>query len=177
MNWEDCKKQVDKFPGAVYKSFTDYTSAKEYMFKTPVKSKNSGVYKAYVDGSYNANTKEYSGAYVLLKDGQVIKEFSKKYCDEASSMRNVAGEIAAAKLVIAYCLSANIKKLIIFHDYQGIAAWCTKEWKAKNRWTQEYADFYSAATRSMQITFEKVKGHSGDPFNDRADELAKLAFN
>ncbi len=176
-DWETCKKQVYKYPGAIYKSFTNYPDAKIFLIDDSNSQKNnSNKYYAYVDGSYNVHRKEYSGAYVLLKDGQVIREVSKKYSDEASVMQNVAGEIAAAKICIEYCLKTGIKELIICHDYQGIASWCTEEWKAKNKWTQEYATFFHKASADIKISFQKVKGHSGDEYNERADELAKLAL-
>ena len=34
---------------------------------------------------------------------------------------------------------------------------------------------YEQAKKKVNITFEKVKGHSGDKYNDLADSLAKAA--
>jgi viroplasmin and RNaseH domain-containing protein len=31
-SWEDCKEQVDKYPKAVFKSFTDIVDANEFIF-------------------------------------------------------------------------------------------------------------------------------------------------
>ena len=50
------------------------------------------------------------------------------------------------------------------------------EWKANKEGTKAYRDFYQQAARRMEIRFVKVKGHSGDRYNDMADNLAKKAL-
>ena len=66
--------------------------------------------------------------------------------------------------------------MTIFHDYEGIAKWCTGEWQTKKEGTQSYKAFYEQAKGKVDIRFVKVKGHSGDTYNDLADQLAKKAF-
>ena len=68
------------------------------------------------------------------------------------------------------------KELVIYHDYEGIAKWCLGEWKANKEGTKAYKAFYDAVSRQIQITFVKVKGHSGDTYNEMADRLAKEAL-
>lgn len=91
-------------------------------------------------------------------------------------MRNVAGEIKAAECAMQFCLDHNIKSLDIYHDYEGIAKWCTGEWKASKTGTQLYKQFYNDIKDHICIRFFKVKGHSGDKYNDLADQLAKCAL-
>ena len=91
-------------------------------------------------------------------------------------MRNVAGEIKAAEYVMRFCLDHDIKSLDIYHDYEGIAKWCTGEWKATKTGTQSYQEFYNQIKNHLHIRFFKVKGHSGDKYNDLADQLAKRAL-
>ena len=38
-NWEDCKKQVTGFSGAIYKSFPTFEEAKEYLIMKATKLK------------------------------------------------------------------------------------------------------------------------------------------
>ena len=57
----------------------------------------------------------------------------------------------------------------------GIAKWCTGEWKTNKDGTIAYKKFYDKIRKKVDITFEKVKGHSGDKYNDLADKLAKKA--
>ena len=42
--------------------------------------------------------------------------------------------------------------------------------------TQDYHSQIQAMKKKIDINFIKVKGHSGDRFNDRADYLAKKAL-
>lgn len=132
-SWEECKQQVSQYPNAVFKGFNNYSEAQNWLNEndTAKVSLLKGMV-AYVDGSYRADTKEYSCGMVVLKNDEVIYRFSKKYQDAAASMRNVAGEISGAKAAMAYAIANNETSLTIYHDYEGIRAWCTGEWKAKN---------------------------------------------
>lgn len=137
---------------------------------------------AYVDGSYNIRTKNFSYGIVFFT-GAVDKEgnrqelhFSKSFDhEELAEMRNVAGEIMGSAEAMRIAQKLGITELTIYHDYEGIAKWCTGEWKAKKLWTQKYRDFYNQIKNNVNITFVKVKGHSNDRYNDLADELAKKA--
>ncbi|MEG1427252.1 MAG: RNase H family protein [Oscillospiraceae bacterium] len=91
-------------------------------------------------------------------------------------MRNVAGEIMGAVSVIQYCVAEKIPRLLIYHDYEGVAKWATGEWKANKEGTKDYKQFCSAMRENLQFSFVKVKGHSGDRYNDVADSLAKAAL-
>lgn len=81
-----------------------------------------------------------------------------------------------SRKAIEYCLDQGIKSVTIYHDYEGIAKWCTGEWQAKKAGTRAYKDFYDQAKEKVEIHFIKVKGHSGDQYNDLADQLARKAF-
>ena len=90
-------------------------------------------------------------------------------------MRNVAGEIKGSEVAIKYAISKGIKAIKIYHDYEGIAKWCTGEWKANKEGTIAYKKFYDSIKEKIHVEFVKVKGHSGDKYNDVADMLAKQA--
>ncbi len=183
--WDECKLQVSGFSGAEYKSFPSYEEALRFIGKDPGDDKaashdyadlphDSAV--AYVDGSYRGDTGEFSYGVVMFHKG--IKQ---QFCDSSSDetlaeMRNVAGEIKGAETAISYCLNNNVSKLEIYHDYEGISKWCTGEWKANKKGTQDYRDFYKKASEKVSISFCKVKGHSGVKYNEEADSLAKKAL-
>ena len=65
------------------------------------------------------------------------------------------------------------ESLTIVHDYQEIASWCTGEWKTNKEGTKAYKAYFDSLKDKLIIHFQKVKGHSGDEYNDLADELAK----
>ena len=130
---------------------------------------------AYVDGSF-LKGKVFGCGCVIIKDGEVIAEISEAYEDEELVvMRNVAGEIKASELAMRYALDNGYKSISIYHDYQGISSWCLGEWKTNKAGTIAYKEFYDSIKDRLRVYFVKVKGHSGDTYNDMADNLAKKA--
>ncbi len=187
MNWDDCKAQVQGFSGAEYKSFPTITEAEAYMggaVKNSIQVENEGGLPvtdklnavAYVDGSYNIATKEFSYGVVMFHDGKEL-HFSQKVDDrELAEMRNVAGEIKGSECAMRYAVENGCETLVIYHDYEGISKWCTGAWKANKPGTIAYKKYYEEVSSKLKVEFIKVKGHSGDRFNDVADELAKKAI-
>lgn len=180
-SWEDCKKQVDRFPCAQYKSFSSRQEAQLYLNRQEPSRQEAAAPDqdgaiAYVDGSYRADTGEFSCGVVLFYQGQE-QRFSQKFSDPAlGAMRNVAGEIMGATCAIKYCLREGIPNLVIYHDYEGIARWAQGDWKTNLKGTADYAAFCRKSSETMSISFVKVKGHSGDRYNELADQLAKQAL-
>lgn len=178
-SWEECQKNVYGFSNPEYKSFQTLDEAKRFMDSltddcddTP----REGAVVAYVDGSYKADTKEFSYGAVIFVNGNQI-EMCKSYDKaEYAELRNVAGEIVGAGKVMEYCIENGIDKLDLYHDYTGIAKWCTGEWEATKTVTKRYKEFYDSIKDKLDVRFVKVKGHSGDEYNDRADRLAKSAL-
>lgn len=183
MTWEDCKAQVDGFPGAEYKSFADASDAMAYLGIAETETEEhfpEGV-RAYVDGSYDASDGRFSCGVVMVRtdsEGNVKTcEFSEAYDDpEAAKQRNVAGEIMGSKTAIDFCLTHGIDAVTIYHDYEGIGKWADGLWKAKNPLTQKYSQYVAKARTRIDITFVKVKAHAGNKYNELADKLAKDAL-
>lgn len=186
MNWEDCNKQIKGYKGAKFKSFASAEEAADFINDIedtvnendengiPVTDEKTAV--AYVDGSYNADTKQFSYGVVMFHNGEE-KHFSQKVEDEElAEMRNVAGEIKGAEASMKYAVDNKIEKIFIYHDYEGIASWCLGHWKTNKKGTIEYKKFYDKIKDSVSITFIKVKGHSNNKYNDLADSLAKQAI-
>lgn len=182
-NWDDCKAQTEGFGGAEYKGFESEEEAKKYFDSSndlegvrDEKSLESGCAVAYVDGSFDVVSGCYASGLIIFFEKEEVR-ISHKYDNPSmASMRNVAGEIMASVEAMRYCLSIGIKELTIYHDYEGIAKWPTGAWKTEKDGTKAYKDFYDRVSGKMDIKFVKVKGHSGNEYNDVADELAKSAL-
>lgn len=200
--WDKCKKQVLGYPGAVYKKFMSLDEANDFLNseyeykKTNNKERDTSKCEkescskkiqepivldkydvvAYVDGSYNIRTKEFSyGMVIMVEDEE--KYFKEKYKDVTlRDMRNVAGEIMGSMSAMKYCMDNGYKSVIIHFDYEGIEKWCTGAWKTNKIGTKKYKEFYDSLKDKIHITFKKVKAHSGDKYNDIADRLAKSAL-
>lgn len=179
--WEECATEVSGYSGAEFKSFGKRSDAEEYLginqqislFDNEAPQTKNAV--AYVDGSYNIETHEY-GCGVVLFIGGVEITMSRGFSNpEMALMRNVAGEIEGAMAAMQYCVDNNIEEIDLYYDYEGIAKWCTGEWKTNKNGTINYKKFYDEISKSVKVNFIKVKGHSGDIYNDRADRLAKDA--
>ncbi|MBN1114840.1 MAG: ribonuclease H [Oligoflexia bacterium] len=129
--------------------------------------------KAYVDGSYRDG--RVGWATVIVKNSEVVDELSGELADEeVQGTRQVAGELMAVQKTIEWCNASRVKGIEVHYDYKGIECWVTGEWKAKLPLTQNYRDFVRLS--KINIKWIKVKSHSGDKFNDRADELACKAI-
>lgn len=130
----------------------------------------------WVDGSFNADTKEYAYGVVVIND-TTETYYNKRFSEsEMSSMRNVAGEIEAARFAILTAIRAKAKSCHIVYDYQGIEMWATKAWKANKSGTKAYAELFDKYKDQCEFTFEHVKGHTGVKYNDYCDALAKAAL-
>ena len=131
---------------------------------------------AFVDGSYNPDTKVYGGGGVLVDqygNRHLIFESGKN--PRMAKLRNVAGEMLGAQIIVEKALALGMKKLMIFHDYEGVANWVTGRWKCRKPETQTYANrIHDIMRKGLKITFKHVKGHSGILENEEVDRLAKM---
>jgi ribonuclease HI len=173
--WEACKKAIHGFSGAIYKSFDSETEAQFWLQDNRSELRKSSLstdYEVYTDGSYIKG--QYSWAYAFVKNDEVVYEDSSiGTSPEAAAMRNVAGEIAAVLYAVKRAAELGVT-IRIFHDYAGIAFWVTGEWKAKNEFTQRYAQLMNEY-QGIYV-FEKVKAHTGNKFNEYVDKMAKAAL-
>ena len=178
--WDQCRARVQGFSGAVYKSFPTRAEAEAFIAGGEAVSGDAappeGAAVAYVDGSFDGKTGDFSCGAVLLWNGEQV-EFSQRFEDrELSEMHNVAGEIMGVRVVLDYCREQGIPAVELHHDYEGLARWADGSWKANKPGTQSYAAFCRKAAESVRFRFVKVNGHSGDRYNDLADALAKRAL-
>lgn len=193
--WAECQEQVKGYSGAEFSSFKTKSDALEYFNGyTPINTLNKVQSKpvihnsiainnnrsliAYVDGSYDDSKKAYSCGVVLFLDNNKVLLSRKSNDPELVGMRNVAGELMGSMMAMKYASENKelIDEIVIYHDYEGIAKWCTGEWKANKKGTQEYRDFYKQIIGLVKIKFIKVQAHSGNQYNEEADKLAKEAL-
>jgi ribonuclease HI len=130
----------------------------------------------WVDGSFVKKGARSSVGWGLavMRDGQEIhRDAGTEVEDGFEAQWNVAGEITAVLKALEWCRSEGIDEVTIHYDYEGLAKWPTGRWRAKNPHTQSYAR--TVRTSGIDITWNKVRAHSGEPGNELADGLARKA--
>ena len=76
-NWDACKAQVDGFANASFKSFPTKEEAEAFLGNNTKENKIEDEALAYVDGSYNVETGEYSCGVVFFFEGEKTE-----YCEK-----------------------------------------------------------------------------------------------
>ena len=103
-----------------------------------------------------------------------VKEKKEAYgpCTKDKSIRNIGGEIQAAENAIHLAIQLGADYICIHHDYEGVGQWGTGSWSTNRKDTEAYANYVAQSRGTIAIEFCKVKGHSGDKYNNIADRLA-----
>ena len=183
-SWIECEAAVSGYAKAEYKGFATEEEANAYL---GVKQEIAGNYNtdeitdnkllAYVDGSFDETLGRYAfGCIIITPNGETIKEFGNGDNPESLAIRNVAGEMLGAMYAVKWAVKNGYDNIELHYDYEGIEKWAVGEWKAKNTLTQKYVAFMNEQQSIIRINFQKVKAHTGDFYNEEADQLAKKAL-
>ena len=104
-----------------------------------------------------------NGKNVHAEHGDMVEE------DHAGHL-NAAGEVQAVIEACQWMAKQKIPDFSIHFDYNSLEKWAKNEWKANSDLTRGYKDFFTSYPG--RITWIKVKGHSGNHFNELTDQLA-----
>jgi ribonuclease HI len=135
----------------------------------PAYRKLAGIH-IYVDGSFLEGHVGYG--MLVLKDGQVICEYYGPVTRSSLvSSRQVGGEITAVVRALSWCRSHEIREVTIHYDLEHLGKWAMGEYKARIPMAVGYKKYIDAS--GIRIHWMKTAAHTGDPYNDRADALAR----
>ncbi|WP_125154720.1 viroplasmin family protein [Clostridium rectalis] len=183
-SWNECLKYVKGVKGAAYKSFFSreeaekFLNSKNKLLKKGVDEYPLDIMHAYVDGSFNAATEKYSYAYVIVKNDVILyAENGVAEDNSKKDLRQIAGELKAAVKSAEYAVDKKERKLVLFHDYEGICHHATGQWERREKSSEKYFNIMNdfMKNKNLNIIFVKVDSHTGDIYNEIVDELAKLA--
>ena len=188
-NWDDCRKQVYGFSGAMYKKFDTLAEAESYMNvhealfserydseEEVMESLADGEAFAYVDGSNLDDGSKFSWGIVLFTNEGKVNISGQSDDERFTPHRNVSGELFSSVNATDYAIKQGLNKIIICHDFSGIRHWALGEWETESNLAKFYKAFYQKAMKSIDVQFVKADGHTGDKFNEEADVLAKEAL-
>lgn len=179
--WAECLTYVKGVKGAKYKSFENIDDAKSYlnegnrMLKKSDENYPKDCLHAYVDGSYNTSDGRYSYGVVCVKNNIVeyIESTAEKDTSE-KNIRQIAGELKGALRAVEYAIRQKHTKIVLFHDYEGIAHHATGAWERKEESSMQYYNkMQELMSSGIEIIFVKVDSHTGDLFNELVDEKCK----
>ncbi len=183
-NWAECQSATNGYSGPEFKSFSTKEEAEAYLedkdiWKERVAADNEdGYLVAFTDGSYNAERNVYSYGVCLISPDKAEHTIcgygnNSKYIES----RNIIGEIFGVINALDWAISNEFYKIKIYHDLNGLSEWISGEWKANVPVTQMFVNLFKGKYEGLlSVEFVKISGHSNISYNDRADELAKVAL-
>lgn len=130
----------------------------------------------YVDGSFKNEKAQW--AFIVVKDDAVVYSERGELLGDINSMRQIGGELKGVIQAICYARRVGVPARI-YHDYNGISRWVAdlfggKAWNTNSEWTTKYREFVVKNAEWVH-SFVKVKGHTGDKWNEEVDKLAGSA--
>lgn len=182
--WEECQAATRGYSGAEFKGFAVLEEAQRYLDYNMASVSEREAEKpapdkviAYVDGSYDHSLQKYAyGCVILTPSGETVEKHGNGEDPQGLAIRNVAGEMLGAMTAVSWAMKNGYAFIELRYDYEGVEKWVTGAWSAKNDLTRKYAKAMKNWQCKIRIEFCKVKAHSGNKYNDRADALAKAAL-
>ncbi|WP_420431315.1 ribonuclease HI [Hyphobacterium sp.] len=140
-----------------------------------------GLITIHTDGACSGNPGPGGWGAILEWNGH-RKEISGAELETTNNRMELMAAIRALKAIKG---SGKPVRLVTDSTYvrdgvtKWIHGWKKNGWKTAAKKPVKNADLWmelDAAASRHEVSWDWVKGHSGDPDNDRADELARLAI-
>jgi len=203
-SWPRAQAQVNGFPGAVFKSFKTKNEAEAFL-ADPVLGTKSGISKkqksshlpdstdkhiypqgtivVYTDGSAIGNPGPGGyGVVIQAKEDGPAQELSGGYNHTTNNRMEMMAVIKALE-----CLDGTSSPVVLHSDSKYVVDALNKGWAKnwhKRNWHKSdgspalNADLWKRLlplSQALDVQFVWVRGHSGNPLNERCDVLANTA--
>ena len=137
--------------------------------------------KIYTDGSCLTNPGDGGWAAIINIDGEI-----KKISGNEKNTTNNRMELMAPINALKYTNSKNPIEIFTDSKYvkngitEWINTWVLNNWKTSNKEDVKNKDLWIELyklNQSLNVKWNWVKAHAGDPLNEEVDILAKKAAN
>lgn len=175
-DWATASSMIKGFKGSVYKSFSTYAEAKNFLSFEDSHLDIDNATIVYTDGSYSSSdsTNAGYGIVILNKDGAVDKLYHGNVNTMKYGSTNNVAELFAIKKAISLTTGPCIVNTDSMYCVNTLGNYC-KFWN-KNQWDKapnsKLLLSISKKMESRQIKLVHVSAHVGIEFNELADQLA-----
>ena len=135
----------------------------------------------YTDGACSGNPGPGGWGAVLMYNGSE-KEISGGKKDTTNNIMELTAVIEGLKMLKFPCeveIYSDSAYVVNAFKQKWINSWIKNNWKTSNKEPVknqgEWKELYEL-TNTHKVKFLKVKGHSDNKYNNRCDELARLAI-
>jgi len=187
--WNDCRKRVNKFPGAQFKKFKTKQEAQTYLFENThivetTEYNDLDYADVYTDGACPKNGNAVVAGCGVYVPWDKTQNISVKL--EKEPYTSTRAEIMAVLLAIENIQIPQDKKLHILTDSQFVIScvtqyiprWLVTGWIKHDNCPVKNQDLLKPLAVLLQthdIRFSHVYGHCGIHGNEEADRLAVKA--
>ncbi|WP_286934696.1 MULTISPECIES: viroplasmin family protein [Aminobacterium] len=183
-SWPECKVAVEGYSSPDYKGFQTEKEALAYLADEDIYLEQikddlaNGYVVAYTDGSYDEASNNYAyGVCIFDHECNEIALCNKIGYKDFAASRNIAGEVFAVITALDWAVSNGYDKIKIYYDLENIGKWATGEYDAKSKIAKFYVSKLEKQFKEyIKYEFIKVKAHSNNPYNEKADTLASNAL-
>lgn len=135
--------------------------------------------KLYTDGACSGNPGP-GGWGVVLIYGKHVREYSGGEAQTTNNRMEMTGVIEGLKRLKEPCAVTiyTDSKYVLQGFTEWMPGWKAKGWKTADKKPVKNIELWQAldaVTKGHKLTWQWVKGHNGDTYNERADLLAVLA--
>jgi len=139
----------------------------------------------YTDGGCSGNPGPGGWAYVIIRDDVLVSE--KWGADKQTTNNRMELQAVIAALETLSPEEKRGEKIVVYTDSQyvqkGITVWLPewkkKEWKTSDKKPVKNKELWQrleALAGLFSVSWVWVKGHAGNKYNERCDELTRIAI-
>ena len=144
-------------------------------------TKNSNLVQIFTDGACKGNPGP-GGWGAIMKYGDHVKELNGYSAETTNNIMELTAVIEALKSLTRPCniILTTDSNYVKNGITEWIHNWKKKGWKTANKKPVKNKECWlqlDVEVQRHQIEWKWVKGHSGHPENERADELANEAVD